>query len=247
MSPAEDGRDVPDVSDGPDAAALAAVVLDEEARRHSAGRSADREYRDEDLLGVGGGEIPLRDAIREGSFGLLLALTAVAAVQSIDASAMGVLAPDIQASLRVSSAVLGAIGGATGVLFVMGAIPIARLADRGPRTKIAGAAHWCSASSARRPYSWAMPFGSSPPGWGPAWPPPDILPVHNSLIADAYPIRARGRIFSIYGLGSPIGLLIGPVCRRGRRLGWWFPRVALGVHGDRAAGDGPVFAGRHPA
>ena len=50
---------------------------------------------------------------------------------------MAVLAPDIQESLGVSDAVLGAIGGAFGVLFLLGSIPLSTLADRRPRKLIA--------------------------------------------------------------------------------------------------------------
>ena len=88
---------------------------------------------------VVGDDVSLGAAFRQGGVSLLVALMAVAVVQSLDNAALGVLAPDIQESLGVSSAVLGVIGGAAGVLFVMGAIPIAALADRRRRTTIAGA------------------------------------------------------------------------------------------------------------
>ena len=124
---------------GPDAAPRwPALVLDEEARRHAAQGRPEREYTDDELMVVGD-EVSLADAFRQGGVSLLVALMAVAVVQSLDNAALGVLAPDIQESLGVSSAVLGAIGGAAGVLFVMGAIPIAALADRRRRTTIAGA------------------------------------------------------------------------------------------------------------
>ncbi len=211
------------------AASLAAVVLDEEARRHAAHDAPSRTYRDEDLLGVGGEEIGLGDALRQGGVGLLLSLLAVAAVQNIDNAALGVLAPDIQESLGVSSAVLGAIGGAFGVLFVMGAIPIARLADRAPRTRIAGV---CTLAYAVLTALTALVgnvfwFFVARMGTGLAG--SHVLPVHNSLLADAYPIKARGRIFSIYSLGAPLGLLVGPV------LAGAIASVAGGVEGWRWA------------
>ena len=56
---------------------------------------------------------------------------------AIDNGAMSVLAPDIQDTLGVSDAVLGAIGGAFGVLFLLGSIPLSTLADRHPRKLIA--------------------------------------------------------------------------------------------------------------
>ena len=54
----------------------------------------------------------------------------------MDGGVFNVLAPDIQKSLHISDAVLGAIGGATGVLFVLGAIPMSSLSDRMSRKQL---------------------------------------------------------------------------------------------------------------
>jgi ABC-type branched-subunit amino acid transport system ATPase component/MFS family permease len=227
----------PDVSGAgePDAVALAAVVLDGEAHRSASSQPVSREYRDEELMGVGGPDVSLSDAVRQGSLGLLLALMAVTALQSIDVSAMGVLAPDIQTSLGVSSAVLGAIGGATGVLFIMGAIPIARYADHGPRTKIAGACTLAYGIVLALTAAVGNAFWFFTARMGSGLAASHILPVHNSLIADAYPIRARGRIFSIYSLGAPLGLLVGPLLVggiatvAGVSTGWRWAFVAVAL------------------
>src|SRR5687767_11970493 len=84
-------------------ASLAAVVLDEEARRHAERDAPSRDYRDEDLIGVGGDDERVADALRQGGVGLLVALMAMAAIQYVEISAMGVIAPDVQESLGVSS------------------------------------------------------------------------------------------------------------------------------------------------
>ncbi|MET0904183.1 MAG: ATP-binding protein [Acidimicrobiales bacterium] len=217
-----------------DTASLAALVLDEEARRHESLDRSGREYRDADLMVVGD-EVSLADAFRQGGVSLLAALMLVAVVQSLDNAALGVLAPDIQDSLGVSSAVLGAIGGAAGVLFVMGAIPIAALADRRRRTTIAGACTLgygllsiATAAVGNAFWLFAARMGSGLAA-------SHILPVHNSLLADAYPIRARGRIYSIYGLGTPIGQLLGPLTVGGIASvvggvdGWRWAFVAVGI------------------
>ena len=57
-------------------------------------------------------------------------LGTIGALELMDNGVFNVLAPDIQKSLGISDAVLGAIGGATGVLFVVGAIPMSSLSDR---------------------------------------------------------------------------------------------------------------------
>ena len=178
---------------------------------------------------------------------LLVALMAVAVVQSLDNAALGVLAPDIQESLGVSSAVLGAIGGAAGVLFVMGAIPIAALADRRRRTTIAGACTLAYGLLSIATAAVGNAFWLFAARMGSGLAASHILPVHNSLLADAYPIRARGRIYSIYGLGTPIGQLLGPVAvgahRRPRRRD---RGLALGVRRRRRAGAGAVALRRRP-
>ena len=43
------------------------------------------------------------------------------------------LAPDIRSSLGISRGALGVIGGAFGILFFLGSVPIDALADRVPR------------------------------------------------------------------------------------------------------------------
>ena len=220
--------------DGDDPAALAALVLDEEARRHAAHAESRHEYDDDELMVVGD-EVSLRDAFRQGGVSLLVALTAVTVVQSLDTAALGVLAPDIQDTLGVSSAVLGAIGGAAGVLFVMGAIPIAALADRRRRTYISGACTFAYGILSMPTGAVGNAFWLFVARCGSGLAGSHILPVHNSLLADAYPIRARGRIYSIYGLGTPIGLLIGPVtigaiaALAGGPAGWRWAFVAAGL------------------
>ena len=217
-----------------DTASLASVVLDEEARRHESLERPAREYSDDDLMVVGE-EVSLADAFRQGGVSLLVALMAVAVVQSLDNAALGVLAPDIQDSLGVSSAVLGAIGGAAGVLFVMGAIPISALADRRRRTSIAGACTLGYGLLSMATAAVGNAFWLFVARMGSGLAASHILPVHNSLLADAYPIRTRGRIYSIYGLGTPIGQLIGPLALGGIASlaggveGWRWAFVAVGV------------------
>ena len=91
-----------------DPAALAALVLDEEARRHAAHGRPERTYADEDLMVVGGDDVSLAGAFRQGGVSLLVALMAVAVVQSLDNVAMGVAGT----SLIASSTVLRAIDAA---------------------------------------------------------------------------------------------------------------------------------------
>lgn len=224
----------PAASPPEDPAALAALVLDEEARRRTAEDRPAREYTDDDLMVVGE-SVSLATAFRQGGVSLLVSLMAVGVVQSLDNAALGVLAPDIQDSLGVSSAVLGAIGGAAGVLFVMGAIPIARLADHRRRTTIAGVCTFAYGLLSMVTATVGNAFWLFLARMGSGLAASHILPVHNSLLADAYPIGARGRIYSIYGLGAPIGQLLGPLTVGGIAAlaggveGWRWAFVAVGL------------------
>ena len=104
---------------GPDdAAALAAAVLEAEIRRTEAAVVPEVVLADSELPGVGEDAMSLREALRLGGARTITILGLLGALQVMDGGVFNVLAPDIQKSLDVSDAVLGAIGGATGVLFV---------------------------------------------------------------------------------------------------------------------------------
>src|SRR4051794_30011287 len=78
----------------------------------------------------------LGEALAVGGRRTITVVAALGALQLMDSGVFNVLAPDIQRTLDVSDAVLGAIGGATGVLFVVGAIPMSSLSDRMSRSKL---------------------------------------------------------------------------------------------------------------
>ena len=93
----------------------------------------------DDLLpGVAAGEaMPLREALTTGGWATVVTIGLAGAVVGFDNTALAVLSPDIQDTLGASDAVMGAIAGAGGVLFLLGSVPISSLADRLPRTRIA--------------------------------------------------------------------------------------------------------------
>ena len=61
------------------------------------------------------------------------------------------------------------------------------------------------------------------------------LPSHSSLLADAYDLTARSRVFAIDALGRPVGMLLGPVLAgvvataAGGPEGWRWAFVAIGA------------------
>lgn len=187
---------------------LAAVILEEEEQRSAAG--ADVVVLPDDMLyGARVEKLSLRQAIRAGGLPLLAALVLITAADEFDRIAVPILAPDIQQSLGVSDAVLGAIGGAAGVLFVLGAVPLAILADRMRRTRIAGLATLFTALFVAITGLVGNAFGLFCARMGTGLGQSHSMPINGSLLSDGYPIGARSRVFGVLALAGPVGHIIG--------------------------------------
>ena len=206
------GLDHEQIVAGDDApASLAAAVLDEEARRQEAQAASTVTILQDDLLpGVGSEAMPLRDGVRAGGTKMLLVLTALVTFDEFDRAAMTVLAPDIQRTLGVSDGVLAAASAAFGVMFVLGAIPLATLADRFPRTKVAAIATAVWSVVVLLTGFVVNAFSLFVARLGAGLGQSNVLPIHGPLLADTYPMAARGRVFALYSMGSPMGQLIAP-------------------------------------
>jgi ABC-type branched-subunit amino acid transport system ATPase component/predicted MFS family arabinose efflux permease len=229
-----------DVTDttSPEFAGLSARILAEESARQSAQQtSTDVLLPDSLLPGVGAEPLSLPESLRRGGIAMIAILMLVTVVESFDRVAMAVLAPDIQRSLHVSDGVLGAIGGASGVLFVLGAIPIASLADRYPRTKVSGIATACWAAVVFVTGTVTNAFGLFVARMGSGLGQASNLPTHNALLADQYPIGARGRMFALAAIAGPVGAAIGPPVvgaladAAGGPDGWRWAFFAIGIAG----------------
>ncbi len=225
----------PDELDDP--ANLASAVFEEESKR-----LAEQEAKSEivvlpdDLLpGVGEEPMTLKESIRVGGLSMVLILFLLNVVDELDRGAVTVLISDLQDAFDVSDTVILGIAGFGGVALVLGAVPLAWLADRVKRTLIVPVATaWWAASVfltglVINPFQffWARVFT----GVGQS----NRLPVHSSLLTDSYPIAARTRIFAFEGMGRPIGLLIGPVTAgaiaqaAGGADGWRWPFFIFAV------------------
>jgi ABC-type branched-subunit amino acid transport system ATPase component/sugar phosphate permease len=226
-----------------DPASLAAAVLDEEAKRQAdqAARSAEVILPDDLLPGVGDDPMPMRDAVRSGGKAMLIVLPLLGLVEEFDRVAITVLAPDIQETLNVSDTTLAGIAGFGGVALVLGAVPLAWLADRVNRVRLTSFATIWWAFSVFLQGAVVNPFqmfcARLTTGLGQS----NRIPVHHSLLADAYPIQARARVFAIENLSRPAGLIIGPILAGG--IANW----AGGGEGWRwafyAAAVPPIFLG----
>lgn len=220
-----------------DAAALSSVVLEEEARREEEqrARSAETVLPDDLLPGVGGSSMGFRDVLKRGGLSMVAVLSLLNLVDEFDRAAFQVLAPDIQDTLGISDALIGLLGAISGVLLILGAVPLGYLADRMRRTFIvAGAsaafALFAGATGFIR-NAWQLAITRVGTGIGKS----NTVPVHNALLADAYPIAGRARIFAVHALANPVGQLIAPALAGGIAVaaggteGWRWAFVLLAL------------------
>jgi ABC-type branched-subunit amino acid transport system ATPase component/predicted MFS family arabinose efflux permease len=203
--------DAPNLGDQ-DPAALAAAVLAQEAERQEtqAARSAVTVLPDDLLPGVGAEPMPMRETLRVGGVSMVLVLALITVAEQFERAAGGVLAPDIQDTLHMSDTTLIGISAFGGVALVLGAVPLAWLADRMSRVRIVWIATigWAVAAAVNglvvNPFQlFCTRIGV---GLGQAY----SVPVFASLLTDTYPIQGRARVYSMYWLSQPVGLLIGP-------------------------------------
>ena len=195
-----------------DPAALVATVLDEEAKRQTeqAARSAPKVLPDDLLPGVGAAQMSLGEAARNGGLAMMLILPLIAMAEEMDRLAIAVLAPDIQKTLKISDTTLIGIASFGGIALVLGAVPLAWMADRLSRVRIVTVATAFGALAILLNGLVVNPFqlfcGRVLVGSAQSY----KTPVHSSLLTDTYPIQARARVFGVEGLARPLGLIIGP-------------------------------------
>jgi ABC-type branched-subunit amino acid transport system ATPase component/sugar phosphate permease len=195
-----------------DPAALAAAVLEEEARRQEEEEArSKRPVLPDDLLpGVGGTPLSLREGIRAGGWSMVVILFLLNVIDELPRT-IRVLAPDIQQTLGISDTVLLGVLGFGGVTLVLGAVPMAAIADRVKRVALIPVATFAWAIttflSGLVVNAFQLFLTNAATGLGMAY----RIPVSNSLLADTYPIKARSRIFAFEGLGRPVGQLTGPL------------------------------------
>ena len=229
--PDVDARD----SEPEQTAALAAAVLEEELRRAEAVVAPEVVLADNELPGVDDAPMSLREALRIGGTRTIVVVGLLSALALVDNGIFNVLAPDIQSSLGISDTVLGAIGGATGVLFVIGAIPMSSLADRTSRKRLLALTMsiWAVVIAVTGAVQNALQMFVARLGAGIGQ--SAQLPVTAPLLVDQYPINARSRIFAVSGGAQSIGTMIAPFLAggiaaiAGDDAGWRWAFLALGI------------------
>jgi ABC-type branched-subunit amino acid transport system ATPase component/predicted MFS family arabinose efflux permease len=218
-------------------AELVSVVLDSEAERQAA-QAAESEpvvFADDLLPGVGGEPMSLRDGLRIGGAFTFVVLLLLNSLDELEAAALSVLAPDIRDSFGVGDGVIVFISAAAGGFIVLGALPMGWLADRFRRAPIVGWASVCFSAMVFASGLAVNAFTLFCARFGVGISKSNTLPVHGSLIADAYPIGVRGRLSATtMGAGMLVGVLspalVGGIASiAGGDEGWRWAFLLLGI------------------
>ena len=192
-------------------------------------------------------EVPLRQTLATWGAAPLGVLFALNVVDELDRVALTVLAPNVRDAFGLSTAGLTAIATIGGLMSLLVALPLAALADRRSRTRIAAVTGliWggFAAATGFAVNTATLVLARIGAGSGKA----SVEPVHPSLLADYYPVASRGPRLR----GSPDGQ---PRCghRRATSGGWHRHRgagrrrLACGVR-RRGRPVGARRAGRLPA
>ena len=222
---------------GTNAAALTAAVLEEEAARRAAqaSRSEDVLFADDLLPGVGGEEMPLKDGLRKGGFFTFVVLLILNSLDELEQSAINILGPDIAETFNVSDGTITFISTASVAFFVLGAGPMGWLADRMRRGPIVGFASLAFGFFAFLSGAAVNAFNLFVARFFTGISKANTITVHSTLLADTYPIATRGRMYAtnqgvgrIFSAASPI-LVGGIAAIAGGAAGWRWAYFVLGV------------------
>jgi ABC-type branched-subunit amino acid transport system ATPase component/predicted MFS family arabinose efflux permease len=219
------------------AAALAATVLEEEDAREAAQKRAREQviFPDDLLPGVNSEPVSFTDAFRAGGKLMFIVLTLLLAFDELEGAAITVLGPEIQETFGISEGTIVFIATASSAFFVLGAVPMGWLADRVRRVPIVG---WSSIAfgffvflSGLATSAFVLFWTRFATGIAKA----NSIPVHQSLIADNYPIGIRARMSAVMNMAARgIGIASPVLCAAiatwaGGIEGWRWAWFLLGV------------------
>jgi ABC-type branched-subunit amino acid transport system ATPase component/MFS family permease len=190
------------------AASLADAVLEAEAERQAAHTAPEVLFADDLLPGVGDEEITLRQGLRLGGSFTFLMLLLIVSVESFEGATLSVLAPDIRDTYGVSDGVIVFVTAASSAFLVLGSLPMGWLADRFKRPPVIAIATAAFGGFVFLSGLATNAFTLFLARFGVGMARASSSTVHQSLLADTYPIGVRGRI-SASVMGS--GLLIGAI------------------------------------
>src|SRR5580704_7725415 len=187
-------------------------TVPDELLKEAISRSRDPEAIADLALIPGTGEgrpPPMLGVLREYGTTPLALLTLAALVTGTVSNGIGLLGPEIQKSFRLSDAGLGAVTFVAAVAQIGWGLPVAIVADRGSRKRVAAFTMIAFAilvplmALCRNVWPFALIYILAAIGYGTS----DT--VHNSYLADAYPTHARARVFAWRGLNDPLAQTVG--------------------------------------
>lgn len=164
----------------------------------------------------------------------LTILFCVSVLNFLDRYMFGILLPSIKTELSLSDTQLGFVTGVAFAIFyaTMG-IPIARLADRTTRRGVLSAAitMWSTMTvvTGLAQNLWQLSIARLLMGLGEA----GATPPSHAIIGELFPRAKRGAALAIYGMGSPVGLMIGFMGGGwvSQHYGWRTALVVFGLPG----------------
>ncbi len=203
----------PSAADRASPADLTGALLEQEAKRLEA-QKVETEVKvraDSDLPGVGDEQMTLREGLAAGGSSTVAVLALLNALDELDREAATLLAPEIQDTLGVSDLVIAVITVGGLALVAAGGFLAARLADHYHRPRIVGFATiaWSSIVILTGFVTNALSYfvARSLTAFGRS----NTATVQSPILADAYPIAARARIFAINNVVGRVGGLIVPL------------------------------------
>jgi ABC-type branched-subunit amino acid transport system ATPase component/MFS family permease len=200
------------VADSRDPAALAAAVLDEEARRQAAAATGDDPHT-ESLPGVGGDDARLRAVLEPGGRGLLVTLGCVFALGLAIFAVAAILAIKVAHDYDWSFRFLVQVAVLPGFTIILLSQPLGNLVDRSTTNRprvlrvLLAVSVLALVLSGAAFYRWEFLGVLAFTGVGVL----ATVPVQCSLLADAFPLRARPRVFAAYVAIGATGFVVGPL------------------------------------
>lgn len=163
---------------------------------------------------------------------LLVVLLLINALNLADRQGVAISAPAIKHDLLLTDTQLGMLQGlAFAIFFSLVALPIARMAEHGNRTRIVslsvGVLGLALAACGVAQNFWQMILCRIGVGSGDAGAGPPVA----SLVGDHYPAEKRASVNSLIWLGAPLGAVVGSVVGGifAQSIGWRYWFFALGA------------------
>jgi ABC-type branched-subunit amino acid transport system ATPase component/predicted MFS family arabinose efflux permease len=190
---------------------------------------------EEHLPGVGSAPVSLREGLQKGGPAIFVVLLLLNSLDELEGAVLAVLAPDIRDTFGISNGAIVFISAAAVAFTVLGAVPMGWLADRYRRGPIVGVSSLVFAAmvlvSGLAVNGFMLFCSRFVAGIAKA----NTLPVHGSMLADAYPIGVRGRMGALSSVAGRLCGVLSPVLVGGIAAaaggvdGWRWAYYLLGI------------------